>query len=516
MLQQKISYEKNNKGKNARVGLQRINPPDLVYGKIPPQAQELETAVLGALMLEKTAQDLVEDFLKPEFFYVAAHQRIYNAMQRVSSKSLPVDILTVVHELKSTGELEMVGGPFYVTKLTNSVVSSANIEAHARIIHQKFIQRELIRISGDIINQAYEDTTDVFDLLDEAESGLFSISTGHLKNGFSKVDVLYEKETQELEKRMETKEEITGVPTGFKALDKVTCGWQPTDLIIIAARPSVGKTAFALNLARNAALNEYKRVGVAVFSLEMSKGQIMQRLIAAESSTRLDRIRRGKMEKHELQALHRACIHTIAMAPIYIDDTPALNIFELRANARRLVRNNGVGLIIVDYLQLMSGASDDRSFNREQEISRISRSLKNLAKELKVPVIALSQLSRDVEKRKDNKPQLSDLRESGAIEQDADFVAFLQRSDYQKDATEVDPSLAGDAELIIRKHRNGQLETIAFETDLSVQRFKDISAVTDEHQASRFITRREAERRFALETPPPPPAEEFDNDELPF
>jgi replicative DNA helicase len=354
----------------------------------------------------------------------------------------------------------------------------------------------------------------VFDLLDKAESGLFGISTGHLKSNYTKADALYRKETIELQHRMERGEDVTGVYTGYRALDVVTGGWQPTDLIIIAARPSVGKTAFALNLAKNAALHPIRPVGVGIFSLEMSKGQIIQRIISAESNIDLDQIRRGKMDNSELQELHRRCAATITQAPIFVDDTPALNIFELRAKARRMVNKDGVGIIIIDYLQLMSGLTEGRNGNREQEISKISRDLKGLAKELHVPVIALCQLSREVEKRKGGEPQLSDLRESGAIEQDADFVGFLQRADYQQEEGSIDPSLEGDAELKIKKHRNGKLETVAFKTNLSVQRFMSLSEYNSQHQVSRFISRQEAERRFALETPPP--AEVYDDPELPF
>ncbi|WP_346318204.1 replicative DNA helicase [Chitinophaga sp. YIM B06452] len=506
--------------KHGRGADRRNDVSTMVYGKVPPQEKDLEEAVLGAVMLEKGAFDLVGGFMKPEFFYYDAHQRIYTAMHRVNEKNQPVDILTVVQDLKQAGELELVGGPFAVTRLSNNVVSSANIEAHARIIQQKFIARELIRISGEIISRAYEDTTDVFDLLDQAETGLFSISSGHLKNDFSKIDDLYRNETAELERRMQKREDITGVPSGFKALDSITGGWQPEDLIIIAARPSMGKTAFALNLARNAATNERKPTGVGIFSLEMSKGQVTQRLVSAESAIELHKIRRGKMSQEDLQQLHRRCVHSIAMAPIYIDDTGALNIYELRAKARRMVERHGVGLIIIDYLQLMSGLVEGRNSNREQEISRISRELKGLAKSLKVPVIALSQLSREVEKRKDGRPQLSDLRESGAIEQDADIVMFLSRSDYQKAGHEIDPELQGNAEVIMRKHRNGELDDIALKANLALQLFTDIPSGMDIAMAeNRFIPRKEAEAKFAR--PVPLPAENTldttePDEELPF
>jgi replicative DNA helicase len=454
----------------------RKTAPDLstmIYGKVPPQAKDLEEAVLGAIMLEKAAFDKAVEILKPECFYVDAHQRIYRAMQGLANKSQPIDILTVVEELRFREELEMVGGPYYVTKLTNSVVSSANIEAHARIILQKFIQRELIRISGEIISDAYEDSTDVFDLLDQAESKIYEVTSTHLRNNYETIDSVLVKTIQRIEDLRHKNEDITGVPSGFPSLDRVTYGWQSTDLIILAARPAVGKTAFALNLARNAALHPTKSTPVALFSLEMSAAQLVQRILSAESEIWLEKISRGKMEEHEMKQLYARGIQRLAQAPIFIDDTAALNIFELRAKCRRLKNANNIGLIIIDYLQLMSGTGD-RNSNREQEISNISRSLKGLAKELQVPIIALSQLSREVEKRKDgNKmPQLSDLRESGAIEQDADMVCFLYRPEYY-DITqdEMGDSNRGETHVRIAKHRNGSLETIKLRALLHIQKF---------------------------------------------
>jgi replicative DNA helicase len=445
----------------------------MIYGKVPPQARDLEEAVLGAIMLEKGAFDAVVEILKPECFYVDAHQRIYKAMQSLANKSQPIDILTVVEELRFKEELEIVGGPYYVTKLTNAVVSSANIEAHSRIILQKFIQRELIRISGEIISDAYEDSTDVFDLLDQAESKMYEVTSNHLKNNYESIDSVLVKTIQRIEDLRHKNEDITGVPSGFPSLDRVTYGWQSTDLIILAARPAVGKTAFALNLARSAALHPTKPTPVALFSLEMSAGQLVQRILSAESEIHLEKISRGKMEEHEMKQLYAKGIQRLAQAPIFIDDTAALNIFELRAKCRRLKNMGNIGLIIIDYLQLMSGTGD-RNSNREQEISTISRSLKGLAKELQVPIIALSQLSREVEKRKDgNKmPQLSDLRESGAIEQDADMVMFLYRPEYY-DITqdEMGDNNRGETHVRIAKHRNGSLETIKLRALLHIQKF---------------------------------------------
>ncbi|MEO8859861.1 MAG: replicative DNA helicase [Ginsengibacter sp.] len=446
----------------------------MMFGKVPPQAKDLEEAVLGAIMLEKNAFDVVIEILKPECFYVEANQRIFRAMQGLQQKNSPIDLLTVVEELKFREELDLTGGPFYVTKLTNSVVSSANIEAHARIVLQKFIQRELIRISGEIIGDAYEDSTDVFDLLDDAETKLFEITNNHLRKDYASIDTVLVKTIQRIEDLRTRQDEITGVPTGFNLLDHITYGWQPSDLIVLAARPSVGKTAFALNLARNAALHPTKPTTVGFFSLEMSAGQLVQRILSAESEIWLEKIARGRLEEHEMKQLYKKGIERLASAPIHIDDSAALNIFELRAKCRRLKNKHNVGLIIIDYLQLMSGSSENRNSNREQEISRISRDLKGLAKELQIPIIALSQLSREVEKRKEgNKmPQLSDLRESGAIEQDADMVMFLYRPEYYDiTSNELGESNKGETHVRIAKHRNGQLETIKLKALLHIQKF---------------------------------------------
>src|SRR5258705_4333068 len=454
----------------------------MVDGKVPPQAKELEEAVLGAIMLEKNAFDTVAEILKPECFYVESHQHIFRCMQSLAQKSQPIDILTVVEELRSKEELEMVGGPYYVTKLTNTVVSSANIQTHSRIILQKFIQRELIRISGEIIGDAYEDSTDVFDLLDDAESKLFEITNNHLRKNFDTIDSVLVKTIQRIEDLRHKNEDVSGVPSGFASLDRITYGWQNTDLIILAARPSVGKTAFALNLARNAALHASKPTPIAFFSLEMSAGQLGQRILPAESEIWLEKIARGKLEEHEMKQLYARGIQRLAKAPIFIDDTPALNIFELRAKCRRLKNKHNIGLVLIDYLQLMSGTSDNRNSNREQEISNISRNLKALAKELNIPIVALSQLSREVEKRKEGAkiPQLSDLRESGAIEQDADMVMFLYRPEYYDiTANEHGESNKGETYVKIAKHRNGSLDTIKLKALLHIQKFIEDEAGSD-------------------------------------
>src|SRR5437868_2099780 len=446
----------------------------MVYGKVPPQAKDLEEAVLGAIMLEKSAFDIVVEILKPECFYVEAHQRIFRSMQGLQQKNSPIDLLTVVEELKFREELDLIGGPFYVTRLTNSVVSTANIEAHSRIILQKFVQRELIRISGEIIGDAYDESTDVFDLMDDAEDKIFQITNNFLKTDYKEMSSALAQAINRIDELRTKKDEISGVPSGFASLDRITYGWQSTDLIILAARPSVGKTAFALNLSRSAALHPTKPTAVGFFSLEMSSGQLVQRILSAESEIWLEKIARGKLEEHEMKQLYKKGIERLSKAPLFIDDTAALNIFELRAKCRRLKNKHNVGLIIIDYLQLMSGAGENRNGNREQEISRISRDLKGLAKELQVPIIALSQLSREVEKRKEgNKiPQLSDLRESGAIEQDADVVMFMYRPEYYDiTANEFGESNKGETFIKIAKHRNGSLDTVKLKALLHIQKF---------------------------------------------
>jgi replicative DNA helicase len=432
---------------------------NFVFGKVQPQAVPLEEAVLGAIMLDKDAIPVVLDILRPDSYYTEGHQLIYKAMLRLFEKSQPIDLLTVTEELRKTGDIEKVGGPYYLVELSNKVASSANIEYHARIIAQKYIQRELIKASTNIIRDAYEDTTDVFDLLDNAEKHLFSITQHNLRKGVESMGPLSSRLLKQLEELAEKEEGLTGVPTGFTELDRLTSGWQSSDLIIIAARPGMGKTSFTLSMARNAAVDFQKPV--AVFSLEMSNLQLVQRLVSMEAEIAGSKFRNAQLEEYEWQQLHTA-IEKMSEAPIFIDDTPGINIFELRAKCRRLKMQHDIQMIIIDYLQLMSGGSENQRGNREQEISSISRSLKGLAKELSVPVIALSQLSRAVEMRGGTKrPQLSDLRESGAIEQDADIVSFIYRPEYyQILEDEEGQSLKGVAEIIVAKHRNGALKTV--------------------------------------------------------
>lgn len=437
----------------------KITKADLFnHGKLPPQAVDLEEAVLGAIMLEKDALAAIIDIIKPEAFYKEAHQIIFSAITRLFAKTEPIDILTVTNELKFTGELEAAGGPFYIAQLTNRVASAANTEFHTRIIIQKFIQRELIRISSEIIRDAYEDTTDVFNLLDRAENELFSVGENNLRRNYVDMQSLIRNAVKQIESAKNNQNSFTGVGSGFTELDRVTSGWQPSDLIIIAARPGMGKTAFVLTIARNAAIDFNKPV--AIFSLEMASVQLVTRLISAEAQLPGDKLRKGDLQPYEWQQLNSK-INSLIDAPLYIDDTPSLSIFELRAKARRLKAQHNIQMIIIDYIQLMSGGIERSQGNREQEISNISRSLKSLAKELNVPVIALSQLNRSVEARPSKKPLLSDLRESGAIEQDADMVLFIYRPEYYKQDQGPDgESLQGMAEISIAKHRNGALHDI--------------------------------------------------------
>jgi len=442
-----------------------------IYGKVPPQAKDLEEKILGAIMLEADALDRVLEYVTDESFYVTAHQEIFRCMVSLHRKGQPADLGMVVEELRRQEKLEDVGGPYYVVQLTNKVVSSASIEHHAKVVAEKFLAREMIRVSLDIVREAYENSTDVFQMLDQAEEELMSIGQRHIHGEVKGIDAVLVKAVQKIEEWRQQDTHVTGVPSGYERLDRATRGWQDTDLIILAARPSVGKTSFALKLARNAALNQTNPVPVAIWSLEMEDVQLALRMLAAESGMMLHRIQTGRLEDTDMATLFRKGIQTLAGTKIFIDDEPGLNLLKLRAKARRLKKKYNIGLILVDYLQLMSG--DEVKGNREQEISRISRGLKLLAKELKIPVIALSQLSRDVEKRTGAKrqPQLSDLRESGSIEQDADVVIFLWGPDEEE--IEKDASLANRRYARIAKARNGMLLTLDFELNKDTQDWEE-------------------------------------------
>ena len=429
-------------------------------GKLPPQALDLEEAVLGALMLEKDALTDVVDILQPESFYLEKHQQIYTAIISLFTRSEPIDLLTVATELRRTGELEKAGGAFYISTLTSKVNSASNIEYHARIVSEMSIKRSLISISSEIQHDAYDETTDVFEILDNTEQALFKVSDGNVRKSYSDMQSILREAIGEIEDRRGNDGGLTGVPSGLTALDRVTNGWQPSDLIIIAARPAMGKTAFVLSVLRNAAVDFGKPV--VIFSLEMSAVQLITRVISGEAEIESDKLRKGDLEEYEWAQLHHK-IAKLSEAKLFVDDTPALSILELRAKCRRLKQQHDIQMIVIDYLQLMSGDTASRkSGNREQEIASISRALKHIAKELSVPVIALSQLSRAVETRGgDKRPQLSDLRESGSIEQDADQVMFLYRAEYYGiTETEDGTPTAGVGEVIISKNRHGSLEDI--------------------------------------------------------
>jgi len=436
------------------------------FGRLQPQKPEMEQAVLGALMLEKDAYYQVSDILKPESFYEKRHQLIFEAIRRLNLEERPVDILTVTEELEREQKLEDVGGPFYITQLSGLVASSAHIEYHARIIAQKALARELISYTSKIQRKAFDATTDVDKLMQEAEGNLFELSKNSLKKDFTSIDPVLS-QAEELLKKAAARAGsggVSGIPSNFRALDKITAGWQNSDLVILAARPAMGKTAFALSMAKNIAIDQ--RIPLAFFSLEMSNVQLVNRLISNVCEIPGEKLKNGQLEPYEWGQLDNKKQQMIG-APLYIDDTPSLSVFELRTKARRLVREHDVKMIMIDYLQLMNASG--MSFNsRQEEVSTVSRSLKGLAKELNIPIIALSQLNRGVESREGaegKRPQLSDLRESGAIEQDADMVIFIHRPEYYhitEDAQGRD--LRGKAEIIIAKHRNGAvgIVTLAF------------------------------------------------------
>lgn len=433
-------------------------PVNDVQGRIPPQALDMEAAVLGALLLEKDALPRIIDTLRSDMFYKEGNGAIFESMLELFQQSEPVDVLTVKDHLRKSDKLETAGGAFYLAELTAKVASAANIEYHARVIAEKYLLRELIKLSDGAIKQAYDPTSDALDLLDQTEQGIFKISENQLRRNYEKMDNLVLRTLEHLEEIRSQDSSVTGIPSGFTELDAMTAGWQRTDMVIIAARPAMGKTALTLTLARNAAVRF--NTGVALFSLEMAGVQLTQRLLCSEAELDAQKVRTGRLEKHEWEQLIQR-VGGLSKADIFIDDTPGLAIADLRAKARRLKAERNIGIIMIDYLQLMTGDTS-KGGNREQEIAGISRSLKIIAKELDVCVIALSQLSRAVESRGgDKRPMLSDLRESGSIEQDADMVAFLYRPEYY--GFEVDDegnSTQGLAELIIAKQRNGPTGTV--------------------------------------------------------
>lgn len=466
---------------NRRVGARTRNailPLANDMGRIPPHATDLEQAVLGAMMLEKNAVTDTIDMLSADSFYDPKHQYIYGAIRELFGTSNPIDLLTVSQKLKENGELEASGGAVYISSLTQRVASSAHVEYHARIIAQKHIQREIIRMCSETLRDAYDETTDVFELLTKAEGQLFGIAENNMKKSISTMQSVVMEAINEIEQAAKNSDGLSGVPTGFRKLDEVTSGWQRSDMIVIAARPAMGKTAFVLSMARNTAVDF--GMGVAIFSLEMSSVQLVKRLISSESRISAEKLRKGKLEDHEFQQLYTR-ITKLSTAPLYIDDTPGLSVFDLRAKCRRLKMQYDIQMVIIDYLQLMSAGGGKGNGNREQEISTISRSIKEIAKELNIPIIALSQLSRSVETRGgDKRPILSDLRESGAIEQDADIVGFLYRPEYYGLLQDEDgASNQGVGEVIIAKHRNGALEKVRLRFVGQYARFENFEDVME-------------------------------------
>ena len=441
-------------------------------GRMQPRDKDLEEAVLGALMLEKDAYTVICDILKPESFYEPANQKVYEAIQQLGAAQQPIDMLTVVERLRHNNTLDEVGGPVFISELTSKVASGAHVEYHARIVAQKYLARELISFASQIESKAFDESNDVDDLLQEAEGRLFEISQRNVKKDVTQIDPVISQAIQQIESAANRTSGLSGLESGYHDLDKLTSGWQRSDLIIIAARPAMGKTAFVLSMAKNMAISY--NIPVAIFSLEMSNLQLVNRLISNTCELESEKIKSGRLTQMEWDQLMSRIKHLYS-APLYIDDTPSLSVFELRTKARRLVREHNVQFIIIDYLQLMN-ASGMKFGSREQEVSMISRNLKQLAKELNIPIVALSQLNRSVESRTDGKrPQLSDLRESGAIEQDADIVCFIHRPEYylRSDTDANGNDIRGLAEFIVAKHRSGSVDDIKLRFKAKYARFEN-------------------------------------------
>ncbi len=453
------------------------NNKENLQGRVPPQAVEVEQAVIGSMLIEHGAATIALQMLKVDDFYQQSHQNIFQTLSRLYERDNPLDLLTVENELKDLNLLEAVGGPSYLSDLTRMVSSSANIEYHAQIITEKAIKRNLIKNCTEVITESYDSSSDAYDVLDDAEQRIFDLANQKSKSSAKPVADVLKDTLAYLEDMRGKKYGITGVPSGLK-VDEITAGWQKGDLIIIAARPSMGKTAFVLTAARNAAMHhdENLKTNVAIFSLEMSNQSLVQRLLTMEARVRSDEARKGTLNDEHFKDLIEAAGRLFA-SQIFIDDTPAITLMELRTKARRLKSEHDIGLIIIDYLQLMQGSTRENR-NREQEIASISRGLKSLAKELDVPVIALSQLSRAVEQRGgDKRPQLSDLRESGSIEQDADVVMFLYRPEYYGITTTAEgQSTAGIAEAIVGKQRNGPIGSKMLYFVKDYARFENLTA----------------------------------------
>lgn len=449
-----------NNSQNSNRNRRQATPIDNTYGHLQPQALDIEQVVLGALMIDSDAFSVVSEILRPETFYEPKHQHIYEAIQSLNMDERPVDIMTVVEELKRQGTLENIGGATYIVELSARVASSAHIEYHAKILAQKHLARQLISFSSVIETKAFDETVDIEELMQEAEGSLFEISQKNMKQDYVAIAPVVAQAVQILQKSSENDGGLTGIPTGYTKLDDLTSGWQKSDLIILAGRPAMGKTSFALSLAKNIAVDY--NIPIAFFSLEMNNVQLANRLMSNVFEISGKKILNGQLDHDEWSRLDKN-LDRLSRAPIYVDDTPALSVFELRTKARRLVREKGVQIIMIDYLQLMN-ANGMKFGNRQEEVSTISRSLKGLAKELDIPIIALSQLNRGVEGREGNegkRPQLSDLRESGAIEQDADMVLFVHRPEYYRIyQDEHGNDLHGMAEVIIAKHRKGATDIV--------------------------------------------------------
>lgn len=500
---------------------QRVTPvPTSATGKLPPRDQDLEAAVLGAVMLEKDAYMEVSDLLVPDSFYEPAHQKIFQAITQLALEQQPIDMLTVTEELRREGTLQDVGGAVYIADLTNRVMSAANVEFHARIVAQKYLARRLITFASKIEEKAFDEANDVDDLLQEAEGSLFEISQTQLKREVTQIDSVLNQALKQMQAASNRASGLSGLPSGYADLDRVTSGWQNSDLIIVAARPAMGKTAFVLSMAKRMAVD--MNIPVALFTLEMSNVQQVNRLISNACGLAGEKIKSGQLTPQEWDNLN-ADIQHLYGSPLYLDETPGLSITELRTKARRLVREHGVKMIMIDYLQLMN-ASGMKFGNREQEVSTISRSLKALAKELNIPILALSQLSRQNESREDKRPMLSDLRESGAIEQDADIVCFVHRPEYYTKSSEdaQGNNIVGLTEFIIAKHRSGSTADIKLRF---VHQYAKFESWDEGHRnvrnaiagaeaiPSRHNNRRTGSQSDAESMPLPGPS--FSNDPLP-
>ena len=504
-------HMEDSKNTGSRQRRRQAAPIDTSYGHLQPQAPDIEKVVLGALMIDKDAFTVVSEIVRPETFYEPRHQKIFHAIRSLNIQEQPVDIMTVIEQLRKEGSLDDVGGPAYVVELSSRVASSAHIEYHSKILAQKFLARQLISFASKLETEAFDETVDVDELMQRAEGGLFELSQNNMKKDYSHIDPILMEAHKILLKASQNKGGLTGVPTGYNKLDEITSGWQASDLIIIAGRPAMGKTSFALSLAKNIAV-DYQQP-IAFFSLEMNSVQLVNRLISNVCQVPGSKLLNGQLTPDEWERLDTN-LHKLEGAPVYIDDTPGLSVFELRTKARRLKKEHNISILMIDYLQLMN-ASGMKFNSRQEEVSTISRSLKGLAKELDIPVIALSQLNRTVETRAGEgidgkRPQLSDLRESGAIEQDADMVLFVHRPEYYhiyEDSNHND--LRGMAQIIIAKHRKGATGDVLLKFQGQYTKFANPEDVPDEMPAADMGGAIIGSRMNDDPLPPPTPAPDF-------